>query len=108
MCNKDDRLVIKGCHDTILQRKSGMCIDSAERIIKEVDVGAIVDGSRKLNPLLLTSTHVQTSLPDLRQVAMGEILHHLMALSYSSLFIGFPNRMLSRTVPLWIHGVCGT
>lgn len=33
---------------------------------------------------------------------------HLMALSYSSLFIGFPNRMLSRTVPLWIHGVCGT
>lgn len=55
-----------------------MRIDGAERIVKEVDVGAIVDGSRKLNPLLLPSTHVQASLPDLRQVAMGEILHVLV------------------------------
>ena len=55
-----------------------MCIDCAERIVEKVDVCVVVDRSGKLDPLLLSSTRVQASLPNLSQVAMREILHVLV------------------------------
>uniref|UniRef100_A0A0A8ZQZ5 Uncharacterized protein n=1 Tax=Arundo donax TaxID=35708 RepID=A0A0A8ZQZ5_ARUDO len=79
MCHKNDCLVLKCCHGTIIEKGSScMRIDSAEWIIEKVNVCVIVDRSGKLNPLLLPSTHVQASLPDLCEVAMWKVLNVLV------------------------------
>ena len=56
----------------------GVRVDGAERVVEEVDVGVAVDGPCELDPLLLPAAHVEAPLPDLRQVAVREVLHVLV------------------------------
>ena len=55
-----------------------MCINCTERVIQQINVCIIVDGSCQLNPLFLTSTHVQSSLTNLCQVSVVEIFDILV------------------------------
>ena len=72
-----------------------MCINGTERIIEKVNVRVIIDRSRELNPLLLSSTHVQASLTNLCQVPMRKVLNVLVQCTT-------PYRLL---VILSVHGL---
>lgn len=55
-----------------------MRIDRAERVVQEVYICIAIDSSSELNPLLLTSTHVEPSLADLCKVSMIEVFYILV------------------------------
>jgi hypothetical protein len=57
---------------------SGVCVKGTEWVVQQVDVGVSVHCPCQLNSLLLPSTHVDASLPNLRLVSEGKLSYVLV------------------------------